>query len=67
MSPSPHISSVLAGAAWRTSSYSGGQGNCVEAATNLPTHTPVRDTKNPTGPTLVFSHDAWRTFLTHVG
>jgi hypothetical protein len=66
MNPSPHISSVLTGAAWRTSSYSGGQGNCVETATNLPTHTPVRDSKRPAGPTITFSHTAWRTFVAHL-
>ncbi|BCL31390.1 DUF397 domain-containing protein [Streptomyces aurantiacus] len=67
MKSSPHIPPALTGAAWRASSYSGGQGNCVETATNLPTHTPVRDSKRPAGPTIVFSHDAWRTFLTHLG
>ncbi|WP_157871555.1 DUF397 domain-containing protein, partial [Streptomyces aurantiacus] len=40
MKSSPHIPPALTGAAWRASSYSGGQGNCVETATNLPTHTP---------------------------
>ncbi|BAU86042.1 hypothetical protein SLA_5160 [Streptomyces laurentii] len=54
-------------AMWRTSSYSGGQGDCVEVAPNLPHLVPVRDSKRPTGPALGFSHDAWRAFLTHLG
>jgi hypothetical protein len=34
---------------WRKSSYSGGDSNCVELRNDL---TAIRDTKNPTGPTL---------------
>jgi hypothetical protein len=56
----------LTGAAWRTSSYSGAQGECVEVAPNLPHLVPVRDSKRPTGPALAFSPDAWRAFLTHL-
>ncbi|WP_328846448.1 DUF397 domain-containing protein [Streptomyces sp. NBC_00258] len=56
----------LSGAKWRSSSYSGGNNECVEAATNLPTHLPIRDSKRPTGPTIAFSHDAWRTFIAHL-
>ncbi|MFI7340712.1 DUF397 domain-containing protein [Streptomyces sp. NPDC050085] len=49
---------------WRTSSYSGGQGECVEVAPTHPNTTPVRDTKlNPAGPVLTFSRPAWRAFL----
>jgi uncharacterized protein DUF397 len=48
---------------WHKSSYSNGNGgNCVEVA-----HTPelaaVRDSKNPTGPTLVFTRTALAGFL----
>ncbi|MET7870345.1 DUF397 domain-containing protein [Streptomyces cyaneofuscatus] len=53
----------LAEAAWRTSSYSGGQGECVEVAPNLPHLIPVRDSKRPTGPLLTFGHDAWQAFI----
>ena len=67
MNSGRHSTPDLSGAKWRNSTYSGGNNECVEAATNLPTHTPVRDSKRPTGPTVVFSHDAWRTFLTHLG
>ncbi|MFF0724886.1 DUF397 domain-containing protein [Streptomyces sp. NPDC004134] len=47
---------------WRKSSYSGSEGgNCVEvAATPAAVH--VRDSKDPDGPTLTFSADAWHAF-----
>jgi hypothetical protein len=49
---------------WRKSSYSGGSsGNCLEVgAAPLPL-VPVRDSKNPTGPALVFSAPAWSAFV----
>jgi hypothetical protein len=48
---------------WFTSSYSGAPNNeCVECATNLPRHVLVRDSKDPDGPRLTFSPDAWRSF-----
>lgn len=45
------------------SSYSGSQGECVEVAINVPAHAAVRDSKNPTGPALVFSSGAWSAFV----
>jgi hypothetical protein len=36
-------------ATWRKSTYSGSQSNCVEIAGTL---NRVRDSKNPTGPTI---------------
>ncbi|MFI2239990.1 DUF397 domain-containing protein [Streptomyces chrestomyceticus] len=47
---------------WFKSSYSSNGGACVEVATNLiASHgvIPVRDSKNPTGPHLTLSADAW--------
>ncbi|WP_326752417.1 DUF397 domain-containing protein [Streptomyces hirsutus] len=62
-----HLSSpVLAEAIWRVSSYSGGQGECVEVA-DIPTLVPVRDSKRPAGPVITFTPRAWRTFITHLG
>ncbi|MEV8118448.1 DUF397 domain-containing protein [Streptomyces xiamenensis] len=57
---------TLAGAVpltWRVSSYSGGQGDCVEVADDIPGVIPVRDSKRPAGPVLVFRHGAWRAFV----
>lgn len=54
-------SSTLTG--WFKSSYSGGsQGECLEAARGYST-VPVRDSKTPTGPAVVFSPDGWSTFV----
>jgi hypothetical protein len=55
---------------WRTSSYSGGTGDCVEiAAHTTPDHsqvTAIRDSKNPDGPTLAFQPDEWTAFTLKV-
>ncbi len=47
---------------WRKASYSGEGANCVEAG-NLPGAVLVRDSKDRSGPTLMFPADAWRGFL----
>lgn len=48
---------------WRKSEKSGPSGgNCVEVAA-LSSGVVVRDSKNPSGPVLLFSLDAWRSFL----
>jgi hypothetical protein len=47
--------------AWRTSSYSGGQGNCIEVAGRAGCVL-VRDTKDRQGPVLKLSPAAWRRF-----
>lgn len=54
----------LSRAAWRKSTYSGGNGGqCVEVATNLPGLVAIRDSKDPEGAKLVVSAEEWRTFL----
>jgi Domain of unknown function (DUF397) len=53
----------LSRAAWRKSSYSNNGGACVEVATNIPGFVAVRDSKDPSGPSLVFSSDAWQAFI----
>ncbi|KAB1935042.1 DUF397 domain-containing protein [Micromonospora sp. ALFpr18c] len=48
---------------WRKSSYSDNNGGaCVEVA-ELDTSIAVRDSKNPSGPTLRFSRGAWTGFI----
>ena len=55
----------LSHADWFTSSYTGDASNtCVEVATNIPATVAVRDSTNPTGPTLIFTPATWRTFTT---
>ncbi|WP_062212078.1 DUF397 domain-containing protein [Streptomyces sp. NBRC 109706] len=52
---------------WRKSSYSGGSnGDCLEVCPDRATAVPVRDSKRPTGPAIVFSSDSWTAFLTTV-
>lgn len=53
----------LSQAAWRKSSYSGANGDCVEVAGNLPGVVAVRDSKDRGGPALVFSRAEWDAFL----
>nr|WP_074006074.1 DUF397 domain-containing protein [Streptomyces sp. CB02056] len=50
---------------WRKSSYSGGDGReCIEVAPGfLPGTVPVRDSKDPHGPTLLFPSAAWGSFI----
>lgn len=43
----------------------GNGGQCVEVADNLSGVVGVRDSKDPTGPALVFGPAAWRAFVTH--
>lgn len=62
MSIDRHRLSDVPESAWRTSSHSGGQGECVAVA-SAPTMVPVRDSKQPTGPILAFSRKAWAAFL----
>ncbi|MFF4891784.1 DUF397 domain-containing protein [Micromonospora chersina] len=49
---------------WRKSIRSANEGNCVEVADNLPGVVLVRDSKDPSGPTLAFTPDAWRSLVT---
>ncbi|MFE2024064.1 DUF397 domain-containing protein [Streptomyces hygroscopicus] len=54
---------------WVKSSYSnGGGGSCVEwAPAFAPTGAvPVRDSKNPNGPALVFPTPSWSSFISAV-
>jgi hypothetical protein len=54
----------LSGAVWHKSTRSGGNGgDCVEVAVNLPGIVAVRDTKDPGGAALVFTHAEWLAFV----
>jgi hypothetical protein len=52
----------LEGADWKKSSRSGSAGHCVEVAF-VGQATAVRDSKDPSGPALVFTGDEWKAFL----
>ncbi|MEU9121171.1 DUF397 domain-containing protein [Streptomyces sp. NPDC048506] len=57
----------LRAATWRKSSYSNSDGGqCIEVADNHPALVPVRDSKAPHGPALVFEAAAWSSFVTAV-
>ncbi|MEU4496652.1 DUF397 domain-containing protein [Streptomyces sp. NPDC023998] len=48
---------------WRKSSYSSDEGgDCVEIAAH-PRAVHIRDSKNPTGPVLTVTPDAWAAFV----
>ncbi|MGX1853421.1 DUF397 domain-containing protein [Streptomyces sp. NPDC055299] len=52
---------------WRKSSYSGSDsGSCLEVLDGYPSGIPVRDSKVPHGPALVFEISAWSSFVTAV-
>ncbi|WP_455360851.1 DUF397 domain-containing protein [Streptomyces sp. SYSU K21746] len=44
------------------SSYSSAGGECVEVAANVPGTVAVRDSKDPGGPMLRFTPEAWGAF-----
>ncbi|MCX4676553.1 DUF397 domain-containing protein [Streptomyces sp. NBC_01433] len=50
---------------WRTSSYSSGNGQCVEVAI-APGAVPVRDSKHRGGPILAFDAHTWSAFVAAV-
>ncbi|BDT93869.1 hypothetical protein IFM12275_38450 [Nocardia sputorum] len=52
----------LSRAKWFKSSHSESGGQCVEVAWLGKTHVGVRDSKNPTGPALIFTPSDWDTF-----
>ncbi|MER6101923.1 DUF397 domain-containing protein [Streptomyces sp. NPDC001832] len=65
-STEPTIADARATTGWRKSSYSGGSnGECLEVADGYDA-VPVRDSKTPSSPALVFSVDGWSSFVSAV-
>lgn len=63
-SPYPHVSnSSTLGVAWRRSSHSTAANNCVEAATLPSGRVAVRDSKDVSGPALLFPCGEWAAFV----
>ncbi|MFJ7590831.1 DUF397 domain-containing protein [Streptomyces sp. NPDC097617] len=57
------ISASKLSVAWRKSSYSTNGGNCVEVGQGISHAVPVRDSKDPHGPALIFEPSAFATFV----
>ncbi|MDH6139250.1 hypothetical protein P3T35_001250 [Kitasatospora sp. GP30] len=53
----------LSNAFWFKSSHSNNGGECVEVSASLPNAVPVRDSKNPEGPALVFTSQGFAAFV----
>lgn len=54
----------LSAASWRKSSYSNQDGGaCVEVSDDFVAVVPVRDSKTPHGPALVFPATGWSAFV----
>jgi Domain of unknown function (DUF397) len=51
---------------WTKSSYSAGNGACVEIKSPVPGMVSIRDSKDPEGPTLDFAPGPWAAFVTEV-
>lgn len=58
------MTTTTTGLMWRKSSHSGGNGACVEIAVPTSATIAVRDSKDPQGPHLRFSNEAWAAFTT---
>lgn len=57
---------ILSRVTWRKSSYTANNGNCVEIGEGLADIMPVRDSKNPDGPALIFPMGSWADFVAGV-
>jgi hypothetical protein len=53
----------LSGAIWRKSTRGDADGQRVEVADNIPGIIAVRDSRQPDGPALLFTHAEWDAFV----
>ncbi|GAA2880599.1 DUF397 domain-containing protein [Streptosporangium fragile] len=53
----------LSAATWKKSARSAAGGNCVEVASLGGGHVGVRDSKDRSGPVLVFTPEEWKAFV----
>jgi len=60
------VSTDLSAAMWFKSSRSHATGDCVEVAHLTNGAVGVRDSKNPTGPALIFTPAEWDAFTTGI-
>ncbi|MGI5482252.1 DUF397 domain-containing protein [Streptomyces lavendofoliae] len=51
---------------WTKSSYSGGNGACVEVKSPIVASIAVRDSKVPAGPSITFVPETWNAFVRDV-
>ncbi|MER6845834.1 DUF397 domain-containing protein [Streptomyces platensis] len=65
MTTPPPSAAQLSAAAWRTSTYSAGNNECVEFA-EISERACVRDSKDSSGPVLTFGPHAFASFIAHV-
>lgn len=60
----------LTRAQWHTSTYSGGDGSCIEVARTLPgavaVAVAVRDSQDQQGPAIVLTPAAWHRFINQI-
>jgi hypothetical protein len=57
------VSAEAAQETWRKSSYSYVNGNCIEVAGTADGLVTVRDSQDPSGPTLAFGRARWDAFI----
>lgn len=56
--------SAATGFTWTKSTFSGSNGDCLEVAHGaVPAALPVRDSKRPAGPAVVFGDTTWGVFV----
>lgn len=67
MTSASPIQDLIPSTAWRKSSYSGGDNECIEVAAVVSGVVAVRDSKDSAGPMLAFAPQAWRAFVGAVG